>query len=258
MPWRPPLLKIRRDDTLNSYRVLISEIMLQQTQVDRVIPKYKAFIKAFPTYKRLSDASFRDVLTLWHGLGYNRRALNLKRTAEIITKKYNGKLPQTREELEALPGIGPYTAGALLAFVYNKPVIFIETNIRTVFLHHFFPTKKNVHDKDIFPLIEKTLNTKNPRRWYYTLMDYGAELKRTVGNPNTRSTHYTKQSRFKGSTRELRAKILRLITESPRTQNELIKTLKLSEQKISGPLKTLQKDGLIEKKKRRFHVVETR
>lgn len=215
LPWRPPSLKLRRDKTAkNPYRILVSEIMLQQTQVDRVVPKYHSFIKKFPSFKALAQAPLREVLLEWKGLGYNRRGLNLKRLAEVVTNEYRGKLPNNRELLMKLPGIGPYTAGAVMTFVWNKPETFIETNIRTVFIHHFHSKAtrrqgdKTISDAQLMPLIEKTVDTKNPREWYYALMDYGAHLKKTVGNVSKKSSTYTKQSPFKGSKRELRARVL--------------------------------------------------
>ncbi len=151
------------------YQILVSEIMLQQTQVDRVIPKYKHFIKQFPTFAALARAKQKDVLIAWQGLGYNRRALNLKRTAESVWNTHNGRLPKETNVLIALPGIGSYTAGAIRAFAWNLPSTVIETNIRTVYLHHFFPTQKKVSDKTLLPLIEKTSDTKNPRECSYGL-----------------------------------------------------------------------------------------
>src|SRR3989338_3885267 len=152
-PWR---------NTHDAYSILVSEIMLQQTQTDRVLPKYNSFIKLFPDFKVLAKASLGSVLTEWTGLGYNRRAIHLKNTAEIIAGHYRGILPDEEDELIRLPGIGPYTARALQAFVFNKPTVFIETNIRTVFIYSFFKNKEDIRDKDIFPLIEKTLDKDDP------------------------------------------------------------------------------------------------
>jgi A/G-specific adenine glycosylase len=206
LPWR---------NTQNVYRILVSEIMLQQTQVARVTSKYPAFIAHFPDFESLRDASQSDVLKAWQGLGYNRRALALKKIAEVVIGRYNGKLPKTREELMSLPGIGAGTAGSLLAFAFNKPSVFIETNIRRVFLHHFFPNRTAIRDALLFPLIEASLDTKKPREWYYALMDYGAMLgKANKENPNRRSKHYAKQSKFEGSNRELRGKIIKLLIKN--------------------------------------------
>lgn len=137
LPWRR---------TKNPYYILVSEIMLQQTQVDRVIPKYTSFLKQF-TVKRLSEASLGDVLREWQGLGYNRRAKLLHQCAIQIGNEYKGKFPKTHAELMKLPGIGHYTAGAIMAFAYNSPVPIIETNIRTVFIHHFFHDATDISDE---------------------------------------------------------------------------------------------------------------
>jgi A/G-specific adenine glycosylase len=200
LPWR---------NTKDAYRITVSEIMLQQTQVERVIPYYERFIKKFPSFKALARAPVNQVLLGWQGLGYNRRALNLQKLAQIVAEQYKGKLPDTVEELDALPGIGKGTAGSLSAFVFNKPVAFIETNIRRVFIHHFFADKKVVHDEDILKLVEKTADKKNAREWYYALMDYGSHLRKKVENPNRKSAHYSKQSKFEGSDRQLRGELLR-------------------------------------------------
>ena len=228
--------------------------MLQQTQVDRVIPKYKNFFKRFPNLKTLASARQSSVLKEWQGLGYNRRAVNLKRTAEIVRKEFGGKLPDDQKTLESLPGIGPYTASALRTFIWNKSVPLIETNIRAVFLYHFFPKKKEVHDKQLLPLIEQTLDTKNPREWYYALMDYGVHLKKTIGNANTRSKHYTKQPTFKGSNRELRGKILRALAEKPATLQKLARTIQKSQKDAAPVIHQLIHEGFLIQKTSRYHL----
>jgi len=195
----------------NPYRILVAEIMRQQTQVDRVIPKYKEFLKAFPTFEALGTGSQTQAYAIWQGLGYNRRALYLKEVGEIVHYVYGGKFPKEVNELEKLPGIGHYTARAIAVFAYGKPEVFIETNIRRVFIHHFFKDCAGVHDAEILPLIEKTLDTKNPREWYWALMDYGASLSSSVENPNRRSKHYAKQTPFSGSDRQMRGLIVKFL-----------------------------------------------
>lgn len=245
LPWRR---------TTNPYRILVSEVMLQQTQVDRVIPKYKSFIKKFPDFTALARAPLKNVLKEWQGLGYNRRALNLKRTAEIVVREYGAHLPHDEQKLLHLPGVGPYTAGAIRAFAFNKPAVFIETNIRTTFIHHFFPHRKNVHDKEIIRYIVRMLDRDNPREWCAALMDYGAHIKTQMANPNRRSAHYTKQSRFKGSNRELRGKILNTLLVKSRSAPELATALGVSQKKLARMLKRLAQDRLIQTKGRRFRV----
>ena len=241
LPWR-------HDTT--TYRVVVSEIMLQQTQAQRVVRKFDSFMKKFPSWESLSVAPLREVLKEWQGLGYNRRALNLHKISQIAIKN-KGKLPETYEELLELPGIGPNTAGSILAFAFNIPHPFIETNIRTVFIHFFFKKSRGkVHDKKLMPLIESALknpkNKKNPREWYYALMDYGSFLKQHEINPSRKSVHHIKQSTFKGSNRELRSHILKLIIKSPLQEADIIKSFpdKKSEAIVKN-IADLTKEGFI-------------
>lgn len=186
--------------------------MLQQTQVARVTRFYGRFVSRFPTIRMLAQAPLHDVLQQWSGLGYNRRALALHNTAQIIVNDYCGRIPADNTLLLQLPGIGPATAGAVLAFAYTQPVVFIETNIRRAYIHQFFAKKKMISDSCILPLVRQTLDSRRPRRWYYALMDYGAALGRTGNNPNRRSAHYIKQGQFSGSTRQLRGLVIRILT----------------------------------------------
>ena len=208
-PWR---------HTVNPYEILVSEIMLQQTQTERVLPKYLAWLERFPDVQTLAAAPLADVLALWSGLGYNRRARFLQQACRLISERIakGGRFPDTPEELDALPGIGPYTARAVCTFAFNKPEVFIETNIRSVYIFFFFPDAAGleVKDSDLLLLIEKTLYRENPRLWYYALMDYGAALKKKVENPSRKSRHYTKQSRFEGSLRQARGAIIRSLVNS--------------------------------------------
>ncbi|MDQ5912005.1 MAG: A/G-specific adenine glycosylase [Patescibacteria group bacterium] len=264
LPWRR---------TTNPYYILISEVMLQQTQVSRVILKYEEFIKKFGTIESLARASKAEVLTLWQGLGYNRRALFLKRACETLFTESlklskstsKPKFPTTREELLKLPGIGQSTAGALLAFAFNTPVPFIETNIRAVFLYFFFKESSSVSDIHIYELLQETLNHKkqieNPREWYYALYDYGTMLKAKLGREKTalhkQSKHYNKQSTFKGSNREIRGAILRLFTKHSKINEQKICALLDAElphrtptdisKQVTSSLTSLEKEGFIQK-----------
>lgn len=232
LPWR----KDR-----NPYRIFVSEIMLQQTQADRVIPKFTEFIKAVPTIEKLAKLPQKKLLRLWQGLGYNSRALRMQRAAREIVVNHAGKIHKDKEALIALPSIGPYTASAIRVFAHNLPDIVIETNIRRIFIHEFFKDRENISDADILPLIEQTLPKENPRIWYEALMDYGATLPKVLKrNPNTRSLHYTKQSKFVGSDRELRGKILRLTLAGKKWNPE---TLGEKPERIQRILKGLKKDG---------------
>lgn len=193
------------------YEVLVSEIMLQQTQVVRVEKYWPRFLEHFPTLDALAAAEVPLVLEMWQGLGYNRRALALKRTAEYCSEHYAGKLPETYEDLLALPGIGPATAGGVMAFAFQKPSLYLETNVRTVFLHELFPDQEGVSDKALEPLVRATCSEADPRGWYYALLDYGAYLKSIMPNPSRRSKHYAKQSAFEGSKRQKRAELVRIV-----------------------------------------------
>ena len=205
LPWR------NIDD---AYAVLVSEVMLQQTQVARVLDYWPRFLSLFPTLDALAAADTALVLEQWQGLGYNRRALALKRCAEICSDTYDGILPSTYDELIALPGIGKATAAGVRAFAYQQPGIYLETNVRTVFLHELFADQEGISDKDIEPLVDLTCPEDDPRGWYYALLDYGAHLKQTLPNPSRRSKHYTKQSKFEGSRRQKRAEVVRIVLAS--------------------------------------------
>lgn len=247
LPWRK---------TKNAYRILVSEIMLQQTQVDRVLPKYTAFIKRFPSLQVLAKASLGDVLREWQGLGYNRRAKMLHQCAQSVVQEYKGRLPSTQNELMKLPGIGHYTAGAVMAFAFQESVPIIETNIRTVFIHHFFHDDTDVCDTDIQKYVARTLDIENPREWYYALMDYGAFLKKTIGNQNSRSRHYTKQSTFKNSDRQIRGAILRLLATQNYSRIEMHKALPYEIDRIDAQCEKLLSEGLIVLCKKQFALPE--
>ena len=199
----------------DAYAVLVSEIMLQQTQVARVEKYWPRFLKTFPTLDALASADTSLVLEHWQGLGYNRRALALKRTAEECALQFEGELPRTYDELLKLPGIGPATAGGVMAFAYQKPALYLETNVRTVFLHELFPEEVGVSDKTLEPLVLETCSKEDPRGWYYALLDYGAYLKSIMPNPSRRSKHHSKQSAFEGSKRQKRAELVRIVLGAP-------------------------------------------
>ncbi|WP_306535618.1 A/G-specific adenine glycosylase [Geobacter sp.] len=229
--------------------------MLQQTQVDRVAGKYEAFLSAFPDFGSLAAAPLDAVLATWQGLGYNRRALNLKRCAEAVMVEHGGTLPSSIAELEKLPGIGHYTARAVAAFAFSVPSVFIETNIRTVFIHHFFHGPEKVHDREIAPLVEGTLDRGNPRDWYYALMDYGVHLKRFHGNPSRRSAHHAVQSLFKGSNRELRSLILKAVLDKPGiTLEEITAYLDRPQKTVLSNLQQMEGEGFIARRKGRLFI----
>jgi A/G-specific adenine glycosylase len=244
LPWRK---------TLNPYHILVSEIMLQQTQVGRVLEKYDEFIKAFPDFPSLARASLRKLITVWQGMGYNRRALALRSLAQTLMNEHHGKLPSDPEDLVALPGIGKYTAGAVAAFAFNRPVLFIDTNIRRVFIHTFLHDRENIKDEDILPLIQQTIDASDPRTWYNALMDYGAMLKREQINPNRRSAHYQRQSPFENSNRQIRGRILKvLVEESPLTLAQIMKKSGMNPERVKLNLVELSNEGFIRKQGKFF------
>lgn len=228
------------------YSILISEVMLQQTQVDRVRDKYSLFLNTFPTVNDLAQAELKDLLSVWQGLGYNRRALFLQRAAQSIMDHHNGVIPDTEEGLRTLPGIGAATASSICAFAYNKPVVFIETNIRSVYIHFFYNDDTAVSDAQLKPIIEKTLDFSSPRIWYYALMDYGVMLKKTGVNPNRKSAHYARQSRFEGSDRQIRGAVLRILGErAALSQNELYNALGFDRERLQRILSNLIDEGFL-------------
>ena len=262
--------------TDDPYRILVSEVMLQQTQVSRVEPLYRAFIERFPDFPALGGADTGELLRAWQGLGYNRRALYVRAAAREVCTQWGGALPANREALESLPGIGWATAGAILAYAFNLPVLFIETNIRRTFLYHCFPAPADagasagagagaVHDRQILPLLEQSLRGRGARHWYYALTDYGAALgrsartggsgaKRARANPNQRSAHYAVQSKFAGSHRALRGYIIRYAADNPRGERVDARELarrqgesgyEYTDAQIAKALKQLAQEGFL-------------
>jgi A/G-specific adenine glycosylase len=214
LPWR---------QTHDPYKILVSEVMLQQTQVDRVIPYYERWIKKYPTAKALSKAKLVDVLKLWQGLGYNRRAKYLWEAAKIIA---------STGWQDKLPGVGPYTKAAVETFAFNKPNVFVETNIRTVFFYHHTHSSvlqktRIISDAQLLPLVADALKKSKmePRDFYAALMDYGSYLKKQGVRLNSRSKHYTKQSKFEGSRRQKNAAKLRALLKKGASERALLRAL---------------------------------
>lgn len=266
LPWRQP----EADGSFDPYKIMVSELMLQQTQVSRVIPKYRQFLRDFPDVQALAAAPLGEVLKAWNGLGYNRRAKYLWQAAVQVADDLQGGFPQTLQGLVALPGIGPNTAGAILAYAYNQPVVFIETNIRTVFIHHFFQDQKDIPDQEILGLVSETLPKgeeqqpvreadlnslqkaamRNPvgvshyREWYWALMDYGSYLKHAVGNLSRQSKSYAKQSAFEGSLRQVRGRVLRALSHGSLPRAELQR--QINDSRVQEVIDTLLKEGMIQ------------
>lgn len=264
LPWRR---------TYDPYAIWISEVMLQQTQVSRVDGRWQRWLEHFPTVDALAAAAPSDVLEEWQGLGYNRRALSVHRAAQAISEA-GGVFPQDQKELVKLPGIGPATAAGICAFAFNLHGVYLETNVRTVFLHELYPQAEGVPDSELIPLVELTcprsttgasdgvVGDLTPRSWYYALLDYGAYLKKTIPNPSRRSKSHVKQTRFEGSHRQKRAELLRVLlahkdeggAEFEMLHQELCQIEvnagreTLDEQVTLGLLEELAKEGFCQKK----------
>lgn len=275
LPWRR---------TYDPYAIWISEVMLQQTQVSRVDGRWQRWLEHFPTVDALAAAAPSDVLEEWQGLGYNRRALSVHRAAQAISEA-GGVFPQDQKELVKLPGIGPATAAGIRAFAFNLHGVYLETNVRTVFLHELYPQAEGVPDSELVPLVELTCPASvvgatsaadaagdaetedafaaelTPRSWYYALLDYGAYLKKTIPNPSRRSKGHVKQSRFEGSHRQKRAELLRVLLAHKDEGGAEFETLHqelcqievnagretLDEQVTLGLLEELAKEGFCQK-----------
>lgn len=243
MPWR---------DEPSFYHVLVSEVMLQQTQVSRALVKFAEFMKTFPTIEDLAAASLADVLRVWAGLGYNRRAKFLWQAARQVVA---GGQPKTAKELEQLSGVGKNTAGAIMNYVYQTPTPFIETNIRTVYIHHFFADSFDVTDKELFAVVESTMDREQPRQWFWALMDYGSYLKSTQGGRLAQSKHYKKQSPLKGSVREVRGQIIRELTKHPLSDTKLREAVN-ADARFEIALAGLINDMLVGRTDSNYHLVE--
>ncbi len=255
LPWRMPALRPDRNGWLDPYKILVSELMLQQTQVSRVVPKYEQFMRELPTLAALSAAPLALVLELWSGLGYNRRAKYLHDAARRLVDM---PLPWQAAELAALKGIGPNTAAAVCVYAFNQPHAFIETNIRSVFIHHFsgqlaVNDEQKVADHELIPKLEKALDQQNPREWYWALMDYGAYLKRTVPNPSRVSAHYSRQSTFAGSRRQLRGQLVRYLLASHSATRGQLATI-FPDERLDNILDALVSEGLFVAKDATLHL----
>lgn len=229
--------------------------MLQQTQTSRVSEKFMEFIKKFPDFNALAKAPLEAVLKVWQGLGYNRRAIALKNIADIIVSNYNEKLPTDLETLKSFPQIGYNTASSILVFAFNIPTYFIETNIRRVYIYFFFQDKKIVYDKDILKVAKKTIDISNPREWYYGLMDYGVMLKKTHPELNKKSAHYRKQSKFKGSNREIRGEILKiLLKENELKEMDIVQKIDKNPERVKKILNIMLQEGFIKQNNQKYTI----
>lgn len=236
LPWRK---------TTNPYRIMVSEVMLQQTQVPRVLEKYKEFLRAFPSVAALARSDLAPVLRVWSGLGYNRRGKYLHDTAKAIAANHGGRVPRMTADLRKLPGMGPYTTSAIRVFAWNLPDVLLETNIRAVYIHHFYQGRTSINDCELSAIAESAAAGQDPRVWHWALMDYGSEIKRLHKNPTRRSATYSMQSKFEGSLRQVRGSILRLLHSGAHGDLALARKLSFDERMVRAALSGLRKDGLI-------------
>ncbi|MFA6776050.1 MAG: DNA repair protein [Sphaerochaetaceae bacterium] len=248
-PWR---------ETEDPYRVLLSEVMLQQTQTGRVLDKYAEFLSLWPDFRSLAEVPFPQLLSHWLGLGYNRRAMALQQAAKA-TGAWGWTVPNDMDLVMRLPGVGPATAAAICCFCYHGREVYLETNIRRVLLHVFFPRRDMVRDKELSTLLRSFLpvcgDTKN---WYYALMDYGVLLKHLLPNPNRRSASYHPQTTFKGSDRQVRGALLRVLSETgPKDLHQLEALLPFEEERISSALGRLRDEGFVEERQTRYLIKGT-
>lgn len=238
-PWR---------ETSDPYEVLLSEVMLQQTQTFRAEPKYRRFLELWPTFEDLAAAPLADLLYEWKGLGYNRRALYLSRAAKM-TGQWGWTVPDDPVAIRSLPGVGKSTTAAILCFCYNERAVYLETNVRRVLLTCFFPDETGVKDRTLEALLARlALLNDDLKSWYYALMDYGVLLKELLPNANTRSAHYARQSRFENSNRQIRGLLIHILTESgPKRTDDLLPLLSaFSGERVTRCLGQLEQEGFVE------------
>lgn len=247
MPWR---------DDVRPYYILVSEIMLQQTQVSRVVPKFTAFIARFPDITSLARAPLSEVLTLWSGLGYNRRAKFLHQAAQHIVTMRHGEFPQDMAGLLALPGVGKNTAGAILVYAYNQPAYFIETNIRTVYLHHFFADVDQVDDTQLYELLLQTVPQDSPREFYWALMDYGTYLKASGVRNIAKSRHYRKQSPLEGSHRQMRGKLVAYLVAQGGVAEKVLYAHFAHDTRLPSAIDQLVQEGLVTRRGRCLYLTK--
>ena len=266
LPWRQPQPTPaspvsgahNQPKIFDPYAIMVSELMLQQTQVARVIPKFEAFMAKFPNAKTLAQSPLADVLKMWSGLGYNRRAKFLWQAAGKVEQEFGGQMPATQSELTQLPGVGANTAGAIATYAYNQPVVFIETNIRSVFIHHFFADHEQVSDADIAQVVAVALPPEQTNReWYWALMDYGTHLKQTLGNHARRSTTYARQSKFEGSRRQVRGAVLRVLGAPPGLLALADLRAEITDERLESVLHDLQTEGMIELRNKHYQLASS-
>lgn len=243
LPWR---------QTTDPYRILLSETMLQQTQVSRVITYYTRWIELWPTLQAFAQASRKEVLKAWMGLGYNSRAVNLHRTVQIIVTKFQGDTLVAMKHFEELPGIGIYTSRAVQIFSANTDIVTVDTNIRRILIHEFH-LPENISQKELWNIADRCLPHGKSRDWHNALMDYGALV---LTSKKTGISPQTKQSRFEGSDRQIRAKIIRLLLEHPYDDRKLQQQINIEINRLQIILQKMVDQQLITKKNKKYRVLE--
>jgi A/G-specific adenine glycosylase len=230
LPWRR---------TRDPYAILVSEVMLQQTQVDRVLPYYTRFLERFPSVEALANAATSDVIRIWSGLGYNRRAVNLQRAARVVVDELGGSFPDDPADLKKLPGIGSYTAGAIAAFAHERDVAFLDTNMRRVISRAIFGSE-SVREADALEAANALVLPGHGWTWNQALIEFGA-LQCTARRPacimcplrdecaayptmqvalqlKSNRARQTRAAPFEGTTRFYRGRIVEALRALPRDE----------------------------------------
>jgi len=243
LPWRK---------TTDPYKILLSEMMLQQTQVSRVMEYYMQWIERWPTVESLAEAPWKDVLKAWMGLGYNRRAVHVHQAAQTIANTFAGDILQAMEHYEKVPGIGLYTSRAVRIFASNADIVTVDTNIRRIFIHEF-SLPENISSKELWSLAEQCLPKDQSRTWHNALMDYGALL---MTSRKTGIRPLTMQSKFEGSDRQIRGMILRQLLQCSSSLEELKMITKINTSRLQKILEKMIQEGLISLSNNRYSIQE--
>ena len=228
--------------TTDPYRIVVAEVMLQQTQVDRMLFWYEAWLERWPDWHSLARAGRREVLKMWSGLGYNRRALYLLETARRVVNEYQGRLPSDYRALIRLPGIGPYVANAVLVFAFGQRRAAVDTNVRRVLIHEL-GLPPDIPAKAVQEIAQAVLPRTDPAEWHHALMDYGAlALPRQAGRPRSREAG----ERYEGSLRQVRGEIIRRLTTAARIRLDTVaRSLACPLGTVVRAATALEKEGLV-------------
>jgi len=243
LPWRK---------TTDPYKILLSELMLQQTQVNRVILYYEKWITRWLDIHALASASLAEVLQAWMGLGYNTRAINLHKAARKIVTEFDNDVLEAMKQYKEIPGVGRYTSQAVQIFSTNADIVTIDTNIRRIFIKEFHLPEK-VSDKELWMLAEQCLPKGRSREWHNALMDYGALH---LTSQKTGIKPKTQQSRFEGSDRQIRARILRCLLNDTMSLSELKKTFRIEQKRLRRILDKMVTEKIIVNKNNSYQLNE--